>query len=374
MPVRYIRVNPIGNLFAPAVRAFGNVAVAGKLTPPAAPPPNMLSVGVPVEFTDPADAQSRAPGDLGTAIALTFAQSPGPTVVYGVRVDETTPDWAGALATLGSVDIQIVCLAMTALNATTGAATGPVRALTDHVTSVSSTGADGMERIGVVMLTKGATDPTIVSGALASERMVFVAHKSDEDVAAAVAGTIAGYEPHISLLLKPVAVSTGQFTPAEIDQINGTETFESGPAGAGVNWLVHPTLIPGQGIYLGEGYTGKPGGKKFIDIVRTIDNVSFLLKAQLISSIGNVRISRSGLRALVGQMQAVLDPLVSQEVIDGYDLVVPILTLLDKPEASRTPSEQQQIINAQSQRLVQVMAAVKYAGAIHRLSVTLNFE
>lgn len=67
-----------------------------------------------------------------------------------------------------------------------------------------------MERIGVAMLGKGATDPTIVTGALASDRMVFVAHKRGEDVAAAVAGTIAGYEPHVSMLLKPVKVRSDQ--------------------------------------------------------------------------------------------------------------------------------------------------------------------
>ena len=40
---------------------------------------------------------------------------------------------------------------------------------------------------------------------------------------------------------------------------------------------------------MGEGYTGNPGGKKYIDIVRTIDDVSFRLKAQLIKSIGAIR-------------------------------------------------------------------------------------
>lgn len=374
MPVRYIRVNPVSDLFAPAVRAYGNIGVVGALTPPATPPPDMLTVATPVLFTDPAEAQRRAPGDLGTAIAMAFAQSPGPTVVYGVRVDQTSPDWPGALVALSAVDVQIVCLAETALDATTGTTGGAILALSDHVTTVSTTGADGMERIGVAMLTKSATDPTIVSGRLASERMVYVAHKSDEDVAAAVAGAIAGYEPHISMLLKQVAVDTDQFTPDEIQQINGSETFDSGPAGAGVNWLVDPALIPGQGIYLGEGYTGNPGGKKYIDIVRTIDNVSFLLKAQLIRSIGNVRISRSGLRALIGQMESVLDPLVSQEIIEDYDIVVPLLVLMDKPSASLTASEQAQITNAQSQRVVEVLVAIDYAGAIHRLAVTLKFE
>jgi hypothetical protein len=291
--------------------------------------------------------------------------------VTGVRV-AATPDWDDSLAVLATRDIQIVALADQPLDATSGAAGGSVRALADHVTSVSNTGGDGLERIGVAMLEKDATDPTIVTGALASERLVYVAHKSDEDVAAAVAGTIAGYEPHVSMLFKPVAVSSGAFTSAEIGELNGSETFTSGPAGKGVNWLVDPPLIPGQAVYLGEGYTGNPGGKKYIDIVRTIDNVTFLLKARLIRSIGNVRISRSGLRTLGGQIEAVLEPLIRQGVIEGYTIFIPVLTLLDKPV--RTPAEDQQINNAQSERVVEVLVAVDYAGAIHRIALTLKFE
>ena len=375
MPVRYIRVNPVADLFAPAIRAYGNIAVLGTVTPPAAnPPTDLLAVNAPVVFTDPGEARRRAPGDLGRAIAMCFTQSPGPTIVQGVRVDSTTPNWAAGLATLEALDVQIVCLANTSLTSTTGAANGAIRALVDHVVGVSSTGGDGMERMGVAMLASGATDPTIVTGALASERMVYVAHKSTEDVGAAVAGTIAGYEPHISMLLKPVNVSTAGFTAAEIQALNGSETFSSGPAGAGVNWLVDPPLFPGQGVYLGEGSTGNPGGKKYVDTVRCIDNVSFLLKAQLFRLIGTLRVSRTGLRALIAQMEAVLEPLVRQEVIEDYDIVVPILALLDKPPATLTAAELAQVSNAQNQRVVEVLAALNYAGAMHRIAITLKFE
>ena len=375
MPVRYIRVNPVADLFAPAVRAFGTIAVVGAITPPAANPPgDLLAVNSPVVFTDPSEARRRAPGALGTSIALCFSQSPGPSVVTGVRVDSTTPDWDAAFAALETADVQLVCVAATPLDATTGAAGGSIRKLADHVVSVSNTGADGAERMGVAMLVAGVTDPKVVSGALASDRMVYIAHNSAEDVAGAVAGTIAGYEPHISMLLKPVNVSSAPFTPAQIQAINGSETFGSGPAGAGVNWLVDPPLFPGSGIYLGEGYTGNPAGKKYIDITRTVDNLSFLLKATLIKSVGNLRISRTGLRALVAQLEAVLDPQVQQHVIEGYDITVPILGLLDKPPAGLTAAELAQINAAQNDRVVEVLAAVDYAGAIHRIAITLKFE
>jgi hypothetical protein len=373
MTVRYVRVNPVSDLFAPAVRAYGNVAIVGAVTPPTPAPAGLLAVDTPVVLTDPSEARLRAPGALGNAVALAFAQSPGPSQITAVRVDETTPDWASALTALEAADVQIVALAASPLNPTS--ASGSIAALGAHVVSVSNTGGDGKERIGVAMLAKGASDPTVVSGALSSERMVYVAHKSDEDVAAAVAGVIAGYEPHISMLLKPVQVDSAPFTAAEIGAINGSENFSSGPAGLGVNWLVDPALIPGQGVYLGEGYTGAPGGgKKYIDIVRTIDNISFLLKAQLIRSVGNVRISRSGLRALWAQMEAVLEPLVRQGVIEGYDIVIPILGLLDKPPASLSAAELAQVQNAQAQRVLEALVAVDYAGAIHRVSLTLRFE
>ncbi|MFJ5695986.1 hypothetical protein ACIP9X_19335 [Arthrobacter sp. NPDC093125] len=478
MTVRYIRVNPVADLFAPVVRAFGNIAVVGQVSP-AAPAPGAPAVAVaagaglqvgtyryavtlvtsggetetgteatvtttagnqavnvtaiptgaaatntvarrlyrtaangaagsgrllatiednttttfqdttgdarlgdeppivrantPIAFTDPGEARRRAPGDLGNAIALAFAQTPGPMLVYGVRT-AAGPDWTAAINAVAPLDAQLVTLANTPLDATSGTApSGAILQLANHVISVSNTGGDGKERMGVAMLAKGATKTNVVTAALVNERMVYIAHKSDQDAAAALAGVIAGYEPHISLLLKPVNITNDDFTPAQIAEINGTETFASGPAGNGVNWLVDPVLIPGRGTYLGEGYTGNPGGKKYIDIVRTIDDVSFRVKAQLIKTIGAVRVSRTGLRALEAQMEAVLQPLVQSEVIEGFEITTPMKVLLDKDPNTLTAAELNQINNAQSQRVVEVLIAVDYAGAIHRLSITLKF-
>jgi hypothetical protein len=82
--------------------------------------------------------------------------------VTGVRVDTATPDWQAALDALSTRDVQIVVLAETALNTTTGAVGGPWALLADHVVSVSNTGGHGMERIAVAMLAKGSADPTVV--------------------------------------------------------------------------------------------------------------------------------------------------------------------------------------------------------------------
>lgn len=92
MTVRYVRMNPVVDLFAPAVRAYGNIAVVGKVTlPPKSPPTDPAKVNTPIDFTDPAEARRRAPGDLGEAVALAFQQSPGPSLVTAVRVDEQNP-------------------------------------------------------------------------------------------------------------------------------------------------------------------------------------------------------------------------------------------------------------------------------------------
>jgi hypothetical protein len=180
MTVRYVRTNQVVNLFAPAIRAFGNIAIVGRVTAPATPPRPGRG-----ERTDPVHRPDRGtpPGELGEASALAFAQSPGPTVIYGVRVDSAAPDFGAGLAAVATLNVQLVALANTPLIAATGGTGGAVAKLADHVASVSTTGNDGMERMGVAMLAKGSFDPALVAGALASERMVYIAHQSDQDAA-----------------------------------------------------------------------------------------------------------------------------------------------------------------------------------------------
>jgi hypothetical protein len=367
MAVRYIRVNPVADIFVPVDRPTGNVAIVGAGTAGTA--------NSPVSITSPSEAATAfgSGSELASAIVLAYDQTPGPSLVIGVRLGGTTAtDLTNALTALENESAQFVVVANRPLTTANSAA---ITALRNHVNSVSTLAGDGKERMGVAMLAKGTTDTTIVTGPLVHERMIYIAHKSDQDAAAAVAGTVAGYQPHISMLLKQVAITSEAFTSGEIDTINGQEAnFDTPPQGRGVNWFVDPDLIPGRGIYLGEGYTGNVAGKKFIDIVRTIDDVSFRLKARLIRAIGTVRISRTGLRALRVQMEAVLDPLVQGEVIESYVITIPILSLLDKDPTTLTAGQLQAIKDAQDQRLVQVLIAVDYAGAIHRLAITLKFE
>ena len=105
--------------------------------------------------------------------------------------------------------------------------------------------------------------------------------------------------------------------------------------------MTSPVLIPGQSLFLGEGYTADPSqNKKYINIVRTIDDINFRIKAELIQAIGNFRVSRSGLRGIVTLVQAVLSPQVAADVIEDFSIYIPLLVLLDKdPDlADRPPS------------------------------------
>ncbi|MGW2081414.1 hypothetical protein ACWCOW_31540 [Streptomyces sp. NPDC001939] len=363
-PVRYIRVQAKVKLFSPAVRPTGNIAIVGAVTAPDGAT-GIIAPNEPKVFADPDEVLEKAPGPLGNAVALALRQEPGPGYVYAVRVGDSVKD---TLALLKTLPVQLVVIANTPLKLdASGKATDAIVKLAEHVKGPFG---DGLERMGVAMLGKGDHDPTIIKAPLNTDRMIYVAHKSDEDVAAAVAGTIGGYDPHVSLLLKKVGVTSDPFTADELIQINGGED----DASKNVNWLVNPALIPGEGVYLGEGYTGAsgPADKKYIDIVRTLDDITYRLKASLIATIGELRISRTGLRALAGEMEAVLEPLRRSEVIDNYDVVIPVLTLFDKPQPTK---EDQTIMDtARSSRFAEALVRIVYAGAIHRLTIKLTFE
>ncbi|MFI9328821.1 hypothetical protein ACIGZJ_14885 [Kitasatospora sp. NPDC052868] len=433
MAVKYIDVTATSDLFAPAVRAYGDIAIIGRgggfavtdarpkdlsspagtatafppgatvLTAPSADtaaagtvrvdaqvhPGTVLSIGTddsaevrtvtatgagggdfqltldhPLGAEHPAGTDVReVPGgddELVRAVRIAFRQSPPPTKVWGVPVDRESPQWQTALDEVGKLDVQLVVLADTPLNTANSAVIG---ALAGHVAGDLG---DGKERIGVAMFDRtlgAAAAVQLITGPIRSDRMVLVAHKSDEDVAAATAGVIAGYRPHISMLLKPISIAmTEAFSDSEIDVYDRHL----------VNWITSPVLLPGQALYLGEGYTADAGGgKKYIDIVRTLDDVDFRIKAVLIEAIGTLRISRVGLRSVATLVQSVLSPLVAQEVLEDFTIVIPLLTLLDKTD--RLPSEDHQIAAARAARSVDMTVQVVYAGAIHRLKIDLVF-
>jgi hypothetical protein len=330
-----------------------------------------VGIGDLVQFTNPnngkpVDDAGWFKGSLASSIKTAFAQSPGPTTVWAIATDPA--DGANAvtngLAQAAKIHVQIVALANLPLTGTAaGQGKAEIEALAAHCNTVSN-GTDGMERIGVAMLGNGITDTTLISAAMAQNRMTMIAHRSTEDAAAAVAGVIAGYPPHISLLLKQINIDMDSvFSDSEIDAFNT----------AHINWVTRTPLIPGAGFYMGEGYT-LGTDQPYIDIARVIHEISFDLKSALIRSIGVLRVTRAGLRALVSEMSAVLQPLQDDAVIDSYLIFFPLLTLLDKDPSKLTDVELQEIHNAQATRTVNSIVTINYAGAIHRLNITLKFE
>ncbi|WP_435971988.1 hypothetical protein [Streptomyces sp. Qhu_M48] len=434
MPFNYVTVTASSDLFAPATRAFGDILVIGKgaigseksdprpftypgdaaeaypqgrtkLTEAAAaaaqsavtaakfPVGSGVAIGKEGEVevrnvTEVADATGATftltldekldkahaaedpvvglgHSDLAAAISLAFRQTPPPTVVWGLAVDFDNPVWSDAFTAATDIPVQIVVLANTPLNEQPPS-NHPVELLANHVTAVSNTGGDGNERIGVAMLDPALTQAeqiALCTGGIKSSRMFLVAHRSKDDVAAAVAGVIAGHEPHISLLLKPVSIKmTRLFTATEIQNYYDKS----------INWVASPVLLPGQALYLGEGLTANPsGGKKYIDVVRTLDDISFRVKAALIQAVGDLRIDRPGLRTVVTLVQSVLSPLVTRGVIESYAIHIPLLVLLERERATLSADELEQIGQGRSGRNVAMEVSVVYAGVIHQIAVKL---
>ena len=77
--------------------------------------------------------------------------------------------------------------------------------------------------------------------------MVFVAHNSPDDVASAVAGVIAGVDPWISLVLKPVNSITqvGDFSDQAL--LTFLHPDQAGIVQPKVNPVVHPEFLAGSG-------------------------------------------------------------------------------------------------------------------------------
>jgi hypothetical protein len=318
------------------------------------------------------------------ARSINLALVNGAIRVWAYRTDRAggSPQVTDAFADFANKQINLVCLS----HSTDAQA---ITDLKDHVEQASPNDAGGggtRPRMGVAMLppegwtSNGGTPKP--SQKLAdfgiewtSSRMVLVASRSRDDVAAAVAGRIARYDPWISLTMKEVTgIEQGeQFTDSELAVWLDPEA--QGIVQARVNPIVDPEFLPGAGLVLGESYTADGTGQRlYVDIVRTIDDLAFRLKAQLTNPnvIGTLRINRPGLTGLRTIVAALLDSRVAAGEIDSYTIDLPLLTILQKDPAARTPEETQQVNDVQNSRRLEFSVSVDYSGAIHYLIVTLR--
>ena len=378
----FIRVDIVAPPAPVAARSPGVIAVVGRT--PAGAPGGGAPINAPRIVGSAADATNlfaaRTPGGapiptaLSTSLLLAMQQDPAPSKIYGVRVDAA--DYASALVALEAIDdVTFVSLAHEF-------AIDPLLALKAHVEGAS---ADGAKRIGVAMAdptrarsqTWVADTITSLTGAgkvLRSDvsRMIVVAGRAASDAlapdfATAAMAAIAGFAPEVSPVLKQVRGTAIphelRFSPTEIKALSAE----------GIIPIIHPELIPGEGEYLAEGalFTGD-AQRLYVDIVRVLDDIEFRLRAGLIGTIGDARITRPGLTLVKAMADSILGPLKRRAMIDDFAVVIPLLERLAIPETARTPADVNEITTARAGRAVDMTVTVVYGPQIHQLGVKLR--
>jgi hypothetical protein len=329
------------------------------------------------------------------AKSINLALENGALQVWAYSLDPAVEpvDPSPAFADFANKQINIVCLS-------SNSDPDNISALRTHVETCSPNDAGGggiRPRIGVAMLPMGGisdangditnkfsdwkTEKEATNGLpspmnWSSNRMVFVAANSPDDIACAAAGVIAGVDPWVSLILKPVngIGIKGEFSDKAIQTY--VSPGDSGLTQPRVIPILHPDFLAGSGPVMGEGFTADGTGQRlYIDIVRTIDDIAFRLKAALTSPqvIGTLRINRPGLRVLSSIVRATLKARVAAGEIDGFAVDIPIQPLTEADPASLTSDQQQQLQQVQNSRQLAFNVLITYAGVIQELLVTLKF-
>ncbi|MDZ8258035.1 hypothetical protein [Nostoc sp. ChiQUE01b] len=313
---------------------------------------------------------------LYSSLKIAMLQDPKPSKIYGVKVD--TDNYAAALASLEAADdVTFVSLAnevrVNIPGAGGGAATDALKALKDHVETMS---AQGQKRIGVAMVdpatAKSNTYVDDIKNAVASlksssSRMVMIAaRKATVDAATAAMSAIAGYDPQISMVLKKVrgfSMSVeSQYSPSEI----------KGLSEAGIIPIIDPALIVGESLHLAEGRCFTTDADlTYIDIVRVLDDIDFRLKAGLIGAVGDARITKAGMTLLKTRVEGILGPLVRNNVIVNFAIDIPVLNILSVPETAWNATDRAIVQTARTNRVVDMSVSVTYGPAVHRLLVKL---
>jgi hypothetical protein len=379
----FVEVKIVPPPAAVAMRSTGVVAVvgitpvggAGGTAPVAAPRVVTTAAEAATLFASTGAGGAVVPNALYDSLVLALQQDPPPVKVYGVRAEAS--GYAAALRALEAVDdVRFVCLARET----------NIDALMLLKAHAEQTSAAGSPRLGVAMAdparvlsqTWPADSIAGLTGAskvLRSDvsRMIVVAARAPvgemPDYAAAAMGTIAGYPPHVSPVLKQLrGVSIRpelQFTPTEIKAL----------AAEGIIPVIDPALIPGSGLFLADGGLFTSDARRpFVDIVRVLDDVQFRLRAGLIGTIGDARITRAGLTLVKITAEGIVANLKRQNIIDGFSVQIPMLERLSIPDAARTAADTQEITQARATRAVDMVVAIIYGPQMHHLGVTLRMD
>jgi hypothetical protein len=186
------------------------------------------------------------------------------------------------------------------------------------------------------------------------------------DVGVAAMAAIAGYAPSTSIVLKPL---NGFHIPN--DQLfNSTEI--KGLSNGDINPVI-PSVMLGLGLYFGQGATfTKDTSLLYVDLVRTLDDIDFRLKAGLIGLVGDARITRAGLTTVKTTVEGILAPLKRAAVIDDFFVSIPVLDILNIPESARNTTDNALVATARLNRAVDLIVNVTYGPAVHQLLVKLQ--
>lgn len=313
---------------------------------------------------------------LYDSLVLALLQDPKPSKVYGVRA-ANADGYAAALSSLEAADdVTFVSLANEPAVGAAAAGNTPAKgqlALKAHVENMS---AGGQKRIGFAMVDPAeAKSPTYAADVATAyddvksdtSRMVLIAARGAKtDAATAAMAAIAGYEPHISAVLKPVRgvkmPTEEQYAPGEIRALSEAQIVP----------LIEPSLIVGEVLRFAEGrcFTGD-ASQLYIDIVRTLDDLDYRLKAGLVGSVGDARITKAGMTLVKMRTDGILEPLKRRAVIANYVIQIPVLDVLNVPESSWTEGDKALVAEARANRSVDMLVTVTYGPAVHRLRVTL---
>lgn len=352
-----------------AQRSPGVVAIVGKAG-------GSEDVNTPVRIETLEDAVTRfSPSELYNSIVIAFKQDPRPSKIYGVKVN--AEEYAAALSGLEAADdVTMVSLAneqtIGAVAAGASPATG-LQALKAHVENMS---AQGQRRLGFAMVDPThAKSPTYVADIVAevdplkstTSRMVMIAARgSTVDVATAAMAAVAGLPVHHSIVLKKMRGVTmplaEQYSPSEI----------KGLSEADITPIIDPALITGESLHFADGRLFTSDASLLhVDLIRTLDQIEFELRAGLIGLIGDARITKPGMTLLKTQVDGILGPLLRAAVIDAYQIEIPVLDILTIPEPARTTTDNSILTNARANRTVDLVVTITYGPAVSRLLVTL---
>ncbi len=379
----YIEVKIVPPESPVAARSPGVIAVVGKA--PAGADGGAAAPNTPMRIDSRDDAVANfaikdANGvikrnPLYDSLEIALLQTPRPSKIYGVKVNGD--EYGAALASLEAADdVTFVSLAneiSVGAPAGGGTAASGLSALKEHVENMS---ADGQRRIGFAMVDPAVEkSPTYVADTVAavnslrssSSRMAMVAARgAKEDVATAAMAAIAGLDPSTSIVLKPIlGVSmpkAKQYSPSEIKGLSEKDIIA----------IIDPVMITGESLHFADGrlFTSNTS-LLHMDLVRTLDDIEFRLKAGLIGAIGDARITRPGMTLLKTRVDGILGPLKRNAVIDDYDIEIPVLDILDMPQSGWTATEQSIVKTARETRSVGMVLTVFYGPAVSRLLVTL---